>query len=702
MIDSLLTFVSGHCNLTYVFIFLVSLLESLALVGLLIPGTVVMFGIGALVGVGSIRLQPTLVSAALGAISGDAISYWIGHFYQDRLKNMWPFSRYAHLLDEGENFFRNHGGKSVFLGRFIGPIRPIIPLVAGIMDMPVFYFTFVNIISAVGWAFVYVIPGVILGTSLTIAGIVSTRLIILMLLVTALLWVFLWSSKKVFRLVAFASSRWIEILRRRAKAGGERSIPGRIMSKTASFLVEGFDRNEHIFPLMLFLCVLCTSGFVVVVQAELLGSPPFLIDQSVFHLLQSVRNPFADGIFSTITGLGDGTLFLLVSVSLAGMFLYRRASKSALLVFLSWAGSYGLVSLFERIIPATRPLPGFWKGISAHAFPSAHTVYATVLFGMLFILLLQSIDTFEISARARRLYRWALFSASVAASSFVGFSRLYLGINWFSGVIGGFFLGWGWVSLCALFYLKSAHKNINFKPLVIVTSLAFAIFYGCFTGAGRINYLPVHGIRIRPRMIETREWLLDGWEKIPVLRLSIRGKIKQPLTVQYLGNPNTVVTCLLNSGWKTAGTISLRSLLTTLAPDVHLYDLPILPRLLNGKRESLVMYRDAEDRRLVFRMWTSGLESRESLSKLYVGTAECQVCRKVTPWITVAVDNGDYQTPLNEVCREFRGANFTIVRKNYFKNHGNILNTPGNIRWDGTVVLVTQKRSMKHTRRKFP
>ena len=702
MIDSLLTFVSGHCNLTYVFIFLISLSESLALVGLLIPGTVVMFGIGALVGVGSIGLQPTLVFAALGAISGDAISYWIGHFYKDKLKTMWPFSKYAHLLDEGENFFRNHGGKSVFLGRFIGPIRPIIPLVAGIMDMPVFYFTFVNVISAVGWAFVYVMPGVILGTSLTIAGIVSTRLIILMLLVTALLWMFLWSSKKVFRLVGFASGRWIEILRRRAKTGVGGSIPGRIVGKTASFLVDGFDRNEHVFPLMLFLCVLCMSGFVVVVQAELLGSSPFPIDRSIFHLLQSVRNPFADRIFSIITGLGDWLLFLLVSASLAGMFLCRCALESALLVLLCWVGSYGLVRLFARIISAGRPFQGFWKGISTHAFPSAHTVYATVLFGMLFILVLQSVDTLEISARSKRLYRWVLFSAIVAASSFVGFSRLYLGINWFSNVMGGFFLGWAWVSLCALFYLKSAHKNINFKPLVIATVLAFAIFGGFFARAGRINSLSISSKRIPPRMIDPREWLLDGWEKMPVLRLSIRGKIKQPLTVQYLGNPNKVVTCLFNYGWKTPGAINLRSLLTTLAPEVHLYDLPILPRLLNGKFESLVMYRDIKDMRLVFRLWVSGFESEGSHSKLYVGTAECQVCKKITPWITFAVDNGDYQAPLDEICRELKEGNFTIVRKNYFKNHNNFLNVAGNIRWDGTVVLITRQRSLKLARPEIP
>lgn len=132
----LLIWIAQHSYWVGIAIFLVSLSESLALVGLFIPGALVMFGIGALVATGAVNLWAALAWAVAGAIAGDAISYWLGRHYREQLQTFWPFSRSPQLIDRGVAFFHRHGGKSILLGRFVGPMRPIIPMIAGMLGMP--------------------------------------------------------------------------------------------------------------------------------------------------------------------------------------------------------------------------------------------------------------------------------------------------------------------------------------------------------------------------------------------------------------------------------------------------------------------------------------------------------------------------------------------------------------------------------------
>src|SRR5690348_14259574 len=111
--------------------FLISASESIAIIGTILPGSVMMIAIGALVGASVIPFWSTLFYAILGAIIGDGISYWLGYHFKDRIYNIWPFKRYPQILESGETFFRNHGSLSVFIGRFVGPVRALVPVVAG-------------------------------------------------------------------------------------------------------------------------------------------------------------------------------------------------------------------------------------------------------------------------------------------------------------------------------------------------------------------------------------------------------------------------------------------------------------------------------------------------------------------------------------------------------------------------------------------
>jgi membrane protein DedA with SNARE-associated domain len=126
--------------------------ESFALVSLLFPGTTVLIAAGTLMSAGTLPYGPVMVGAVIGAVLGDSVSYWIGRRFGGAIAGLWPFSRNPDLLPRGIRFFERHGGKSVFIGRFFGPIRAVIPLAAGIMRMPRGRFWVANMTSAIVWA----------------------------------------------------------------------------------------------------------------------------------------------------------------------------------------------------------------------------------------------------------------------------------------------------------------------------------------------------------------------------------------------------------------------------------------------------------------------------------------------------------------------------------------------------------------------
>lgn len=146
-------------------VFLVALLESLALVGILVPGVAIMFAIGSLVGTGALDMTSTVLWAACGASLGDGLSFALGWHFKDRLYRLDYFKRHEKLLDRGHKFFHKFGAVSVLIGRFVGPIRAIVPLIAGMMEMPVRYYLPANLIASALWAPAYLAPGLVFGKS---------------------------------------------------------------------------------------------------------------------------------------------------------------------------------------------------------------------------------------------------------------------------------------------------------------------------------------------------------------------------------------------------------------------------------------------------------------------------------------------------------------------------------------------------------
>jgi membrane protein DedA with SNARE-associated domain len=148
----LLDFIRAHSNWAAAVMFVTAFGESFAFISLLVPGTTVLIAAGTLMSAGTLPYGPVLIGAVAGAVLGDSVSFWIGRRFGGAIARLWPFSRNPDLLPRGIRFFERHGGKSVFIGRFFGPIRAVIPLAAGIMRMARIRFWFANVTSAIVWA----------------------------------------------------------------------------------------------------------------------------------------------------------------------------------------------------------------------------------------------------------------------------------------------------------------------------------------------------------------------------------------------------------------------------------------------------------------------------------------------------------------------------------------------------------------------
>jgi membrane protein DedA with SNARE-associated domain len=135
--------------------------ESLAFIALLLPATIALIGIGALIGATGIDFFPVFLAGALGAALGDWLSYWIGWRFHKQIAQMWPFSRNPDIIPRGHAFVEKWGIYAVFIGRFFGPLRASVPLAAGILEMPWVPFQIANFTSAFLWSAVMLAPGVI-------------------------------------------------------------------------------------------------------------------------------------------------------------------------------------------------------------------------------------------------------------------------------------------------------------------------------------------------------------------------------------------------------------------------------------------------------------------------------------------------------------------------------------------------------------
>jgi membrane protein DedA with SNARE-associated domain len=151
-IDGVIAFIGEHRAWAFWIALVFAFAENLAFLSIAIPSTAILVGVGALVATGEISFLPLFIGAAIGAMLGATVSWFLGLIYGDYILRLWPLRDYPVLVQRGKATLEKWGPLAVIGGHFFGPLRPVAPLLCGMSLMPFWKFQIYNVAGAIGWA----------------------------------------------------------------------------------------------------------------------------------------------------------------------------------------------------------------------------------------------------------------------------------------------------------------------------------------------------------------------------------------------------------------------------------------------------------------------------------------------------------------------------------------------------------------------
>src|SRR5712692_2541729 len=379
---SLVAYLSAHPHITIVAAFLAAFLEALAVIGTVIPGSSVVFITGILVGIGSVSIWWVLAAAFLGATFGDALSYWLGHRYREQIRQLWPIRNHPQLFERGVQFFQRHGGKSVFLARFVSPVRAIVPVIAGMLGMKLSRFYTANILSALLWAPAHVLPGVLFGAAILLAGAVSARLVISLILILILFWLVIQTVRLAFQY----GWPWLTHIRDRIVTWARRRsgvIPRLVFS-----LFDPQQPESKVLLLSAIILLGSTWLFLGILEDVVSNDPLVQADEDIYYVLQGIRTTWVDRVMVVITELGG----VAVTAAVSSIVLAWLAVHRLWWTVVYWLAAIGFAELSVLVLKFTlgRVRPNaLYTGIDQFSFQSGHATLSTTIYGFLAFLLIR-------------------------------------------------------------------------------------------------------------------------------------------------------------------------------------------------------------------------------------------------------------------------------------------------------------------------
>lgn len=602
VLQQLLDFAAAHPSVVGVIVLLSAAAEAIVVVGAVIPGTSIVLALAGVAGAAHADIWLLTLWAATGAVIGDGVSFWIGHRYGDHLRQIWPFSRRPGLLDRGAAFFDRHGGKSVFIARFLPGVRAVVPVAAGMLGVTVARFYAANVTSAVVWAVSHVLPAAGVGVAFATLGKMSGRLALLLGFGLAAVLVLYWLVRLVVRRLAPAAVHAYEGAVARL---GER--PDALSRRLAAAL----DPSQPGLPAMALwsmVLVLASVGFLGVLEDLVAGDPLVRADVALNHLVQSIRTHFADAAMAAITSLGDtvvtGGLALLVIAWLA----WRRAIATAGAVALTMGVAAAFVFAMKAILHKPRPIE-IYSGADAFSFPSGHTTLATVLYGSVAVLVAKSLP---------RPAQIAVFTIAASLAGAIGLSRIYLSAHWPSDVLGGILFGASLTAAFALIFERLPAERIGRAGLAAVVMTAFVGLGTWHATSSFQKNLSRYAQKPVRESFSLTHWLGGTWQNLPAFRTDLAGEREEPTVLQWAGSANRLASALLDDGWRIARPWSAKDTLQFLNPGATIESLPPLPLLNDGRFPVLTMNRSVrshDNQRLVIRAWPTQIDVVENNTK---------------------------------------------------------------------------------------
>ena len=624
----------GHLgHLGYWLAFAISFAESLPFIGLMFPGTTIVVLFGFFSSQGLFHFRTLVWVVALGAILGDIVGYRLGIHGKNLFREGNRFLRPSYL-EKGKKFFKAHGEKSVFLGRFVGPLRPIIPFVAGLSHMGWTRFLIWDIAVALLWSWSHLTLGYFFGGATAVIETWFTRASVFSLLLVAIL-VVVWHVAKRLRPVVRISrsvvrSMWIAIRENPDVRGFLTKYP-----KSVAFIGRRFDRRHFSgSPLTMLSLAAAYLVFLLsgVVEGVISAEPIVFVDARVANLMFAFRDTGFIRAFLWITLLARRDIVIIIAIIVTALlFLWKR--RAYVLPFLiTLGGSQFFASLGKIIIHRPRPSIAYYIEPS-FSFPSGHAALSVALYGFIAYVLSR--------CTKRKRYRTLILFAALAVISAVGLSRLYLGVHFLSDVWGGYLLGSLWliigISLVESGYRKrkvppavhawSARRLRSATAVLVLIPAAWYVYQG-------FHYEPARAAVDRTVQTEVSDNVVGAFGRLGLSHYSetFSGTHQEPMSfIAVAKDDDAFVGAMEASGWKLSDPVTVANMVTLAEASVTKSGYPrapMTPSFWNTRVHDFGFQKQTVEgnvrARHHARFWKTSIRTGDG-STVYVGTASLDV-----------------------------------------------------------------------------
>jgi undecaprenyl-diphosphatase len=427
---------------TYLLVGFFAFAETGAFIGLLVPGETVMILGGAVAGQGATNVYIVIGIAWLMAFLGDSTSFFIGRrLGREFLRQNGPrFGVGTDRLDQIDDYFSRHGGKTIFIGRFVGFVRAFAPFVAGSSGMAYRGFVPYSILGTGLWVSSAVLLGYLfsrsIDTVLTYAGkgafVLGAFIVVVVGIVALRRYLRVEENRRdvVRWMESRAWTRWIVVLARRFRPQllflWERVTPGGTFGLEFTTLMAALAVGSFVL-----------IGYISIVNGDPGPTPG---DEVAAEIAEALRTGWLVDVAKAISAFGSSAVvFPLVAISAAVLAMRRRWAEVAVLLV-------GIAIVFTGVheikAAVDRPRPeGPLVGTSGSSFPSGHAAYATFYLWLAVMVVMRLRPGISRGA--------AIVTTGIVLTALVGLSRVYLGVHYLSDVNAGWALGAAAFALCA-------------------------------------------------------------------------------------------------------------------------------------------------------------------------------------------------------------------------------------------------------------
>ncbi|HWM54596.1 MAG TPA: bifunctional DedA family/phosphatase PAP2 family protein [Solirubrobacterales bacterium] len=427
---------------TYLLVGVFAFAETGAFVGLVVPGETTMLLGGAVAGQGVIDVYLLIAIAWFAAWAGDTTSFFIGRrLGRDFVLRNGPRFGISHeRFEKVEDYFSRHGGKTIFIGRFVGVVRALAPFIAGSSGMRYGAFVPYSILGTGIWAPAHILIGYFFSRSIDTAAEYAGRGVFLLgtLIAVTVGTVFLVRRFRVEEnrraavrwMEERTATRWIVVLARRFSPQlrflWDRVTPG------GTFGLE-FTSLMAILAVASFVLV----SYTVIVSGDAGPTPG---DLTAFDVAGSLQTGWLVDIAKAVTALGSFAVVLpLAAVSAIALAVRRRWPELGVLVI---GLAIVFVGVHELKAAVDRPRPdGGLVDTEGSSFPSGHAAYSTFYVWLAVTIVMR--------LRPGMARGAAVVMAGIALTALVGLSRVFLEVHFLSDVNAGWALGAAAFSFCA-------------------------------------------------------------------------------------------------------------------------------------------------------------------------------------------------------------------------------------------------------------